>query len=496
MVQVSKKQAEKLKLIKRTQQYDILIPKKVEDKIRHLCSMVHDVEWSGVLFYKKEGTFENNDLKVTCVDILPMDIGTSGYTEFKDSPDVVAYECEHDELLEPDVYEGLIHSHNHMSTFFSGTDTGTLNEEGTDRNHFVSLIVNNAGSYTAAVTRRIKQDIVAKAHIVYTTKSHYGTWDDVDIPMGETTSEKDKEEERTIQYIEWFDLRIHKESSDYDFNEVDDRLSEIRKNKAAESRKPYSSPSRPQSPAYNQGGYNQGGYRQGYGYEDYGYGGGYHDDDVPFPRGNYWGNNQQRNSSNTQQGKKGNQIPIGNYGQKEKEEEIDTEDVRIPVNHNEEVIETEETITPLCIVETYDNDLLNILLSKLLTGNILSDVINYDTFMKDIDKKYETFFGPLDKTVHTDVDDDSIEENNKRIKDWFAYIVEILVYTRDEDLLDRLICADGVEYTEADTAEVCAAGLIKKLDSLPDSYVKDMMVDELLTYIPDGAEEYIRNSKA
>ena len=37
-------------------------------------------------------------------------------------------------------------------TFFSGTDLNTLQEEGSDMNNFLSLIVNNAGQYTAAIT--------------------------------------------------------------------------------------------------------------------------------------------------------------------------------------------------------------------------------------------------------------------------------------------------------------------------------------------------------
>lgn len=86
-----------------------------------------------------------------------MDIGTQAYTEFDMNPDVIAYMCENPELL--DCQMGLIHSHNNMSTFFSETDTATLKEEGRDRNNFVSLIVNNAGTYTAAITRRVK-DIV------------------------------------------------------------------------------------------------------------------------------------------------------------------------------------------------------------------------------------------------------------------------------------------------------------------------------------------------
>lgn len=242
MVQVINKPKEKakLKLIKQKQSYNIVIPKNVEEKIRHLCSVVHEVEWSGVLFYKKEGSFENNDLKITCVDIFPMDIGSGGFTDFDDTPDIAAYRCEHLELLEEGIYEGLIHSHNCMKAFFSGTDTNTLLEEGTDRNHFVSLIVNNEGSYVAAVTRRIKQEVHAVAHIVYTTKTHYNTWDDIDIPLSDNeTVEKDKEETKTIEYVEWYDLNITKEAADNDFNEIDNRLSAI---KEAKAKKAYQSP--------------------------------------------------------------------------------------------------------------------------------------------------------------------------------------------------------------------------------------------------------------
>jgi hypothetical protein len=66
-----------------------------------------------------------------------------------------------------DCDQGLIHSHNSMATFFSSTDDSTLVEEGKDRNFFVSLIVNNAGTYTAAVTR--KSTIIGKV-VNYVTK--------------------------------------------------------------------------------------------------------------------------------------------------------------------------------------------------------------------------------------------------------------------------------------------------------------------------------------
>lgn len=51
-------------------------------------------------------------------------------------------------------------------TFFSGTDTSTLLSEGSDRNCFVSLIVNNSKSYSAAIT--IKPEVSTK--IIKTVK--------------------------------------------------------------------------------------------------------------------------------------------------------------------------------------------------------------------------------------------------------------------------------------------------------------------------------------
>ena len=93
--------------------YKIIIPEEVESKIRFLCNKIHAVEWSGTLFYDIEGTFEDNNLVVTCKDIYLMDIGSAAYTEFNMSPDVISYMAQNPELL--DYKTGLIHSHNQMS---------------------------------------------------------------------------------------------------------------------------------------------------------------------------------------------------------------------------------------------------------------------------------------------------------------------------------------------------------------------------------------------
>ena len=104
-------------------------------------------------------------------------------------------------------------------TFFSGTDTSTLSEEGNDMAHFVSLIVNNAGKYTAGITRKYK--CVQTVSEKYT----YPTWND-EVREGIETF--DIEEEK----LEWFNLDTVFEDAIDDFEtEMVERLEEIKEAK-------------------------------------------------------------------------------------------------------------------------------------------------------------------------------------------------------------------------------------------------------------------------
>lgn len=197
-----------------TYNYKLVIPAEVEDKIRFTCQRVWNTEWSGTLFFTHEGSFENNDLVIKCVDIYIMDIGNATYTEFDMNPDVIAYMVDHPELL--DCQMGLIHSHAGMQTFFSGTDQQTLKEEGKDRNNFISLIVNNAGTYTAAITRRIKTKQVRES----VSYEFFGDGEKFDT----------KDYVSNAEEIEWFYLKIEKEGK-YSFPDMDARFEEIRKQK-------------------------------------------------------------------------------------------------------------------------------------------------------------------------------------------------------------------------------------------------------------------------
>lgn len=208
-----------LGLVHRQDIFKIVIPVEVEKKIRFLCKNIWDIEWSGVLFYKVEGAFEDKSLTIRCVDLFQMDIGTSTYTEFNVSPDMATYMVDHPELLEEGIYQGLIHSHNNMATFFSGTDTATLSAEGNDMAHFVSLIVNNAGKYTAGITRKYK--CVQTVSEKYT----YPTWNG---EVRERVETFDIEEEK----LEWFNLDIVFEDETDNFEtEMMERLKEIKESK-------------------------------------------------------------------------------------------------------------------------------------------------------------------------------------------------------------------------------------------------------------------------
>ena len=200
--------------------YQLIIPIEVERKIRFACQRVWNTEWSGVLFFNYEGSFENDDLKIICKDIYIMDIGSQTYTEFDMNPDVISYMTDNIELLECQL--GLIHSHASMSTFFSGTDQATLLDEGIDRNNFVSLIVNNAGNYTAAITRKVTSKEVHETSVYEF--------------FGEGEKEDSKNYIVNKEEIEWFYLKVIKENDEFSFPDMDSRFEEIKKSKEAKAK--------------------------------------------------------------------------------------------------------------------------------------------------------------------------------------------------------------------------------------------------------------------
>lgn len=130
----------------------LIISSNLEKKISVCCRELPQNEWSGTLFYSIVSGKFGKDLVLKAEDFYLRDIGSHTYTEFDDDADAFNYQVENNLI---DCIQGLIHSHCSFNTFFSGIDANTLDDLGHDMPHFLSLIVNNAGTYCAKITRRI-----------------------------------------------------------------------------------------------------------------------------------------------------------------------------------------------------------------------------------------------------------------------------------------------------------------------------------------------------
>lgn len=225
-------------LIKGSATYKLIVPENVEEKIRYLLRKFPSTEWSGVLFVTHKGTFENNDLVITCKDIYPMDLGNATFTEFKMNEDVAAYMAENIDLFYCELQ--LVHSHHQMPTTPSSTDLNTLREEGNDRNCFVSLIVNNAGTYYAAITRKIQTKSEISIKRLGTSYEFFGD--------GSKTVKQEEAEPITKvidkEVIEYFDLDIERHEVPNTLSYLDDRFEEITQNKrkVSQESKPFIHP--------------------------------------------------------------------------------------------------------------------------------------------------------------------------------------------------------------------------------------------------------------
>lgn len=148
--------APNLKLVKNEEnKIKLIITSSCELKIRQLCNMFPSTEYSGFVFYTvKDMSDDFSKGTIEAFDFFPMDIGSSGFTRFEYTPEVMQYMMQ--KGLMGKCQYGLLHSHHSMKANPSGTDINTLNKEGEDRNHFLSIIVNNEGAYHAFLTRKVK----------------------------------------------------------------------------------------------------------------------------------------------------------------------------------------------------------------------------------------------------------------------------------------------------------------------------------------------------
>lgn len=227
------KQKQDIQLRECKDSYKLIIPERVEKMIREWCSLSPNNEWSGTLFYTIEGSFENKDLVLTAQNFYVSDIGTAGFTRYKVTPEICSYMMEHDLL---DCKTGLIHSHDTMNAFFSGTDSTTLKEEGIDSCHYLSLVVCNRGPYVARITRRVKEVIEGVRRV------SYPSYDDTIIESTEEVNFGEKE------VVEYYNLSIEVEGPENSVNaEILARFKELSESSTAFKNAGWQTQAKPQT---------------------------------------------------------------------------------------------------------------------------------------------------------------------------------------------------------------------------------------------------------
>lgn len=139
----------------------VFLSEQVWDKIKYLCRHINTVEWSGCIFYKflfdKPTLSEVTTLAIEVVDIIPLDKGTTGFTEYNFDSRVLTYMTEMDYF---DLKIGHCHSHHEMKTFFSGTDMSELNDNSEFIKPYLSLIVNNHHTFSCKLAFRVEAEPV------------------------------------------------------------------------------------------------------------------------------------------------------------------------------------------------------------------------------------------------------------------------------------------------------------------------------------------------
>ena len=115
-------------------------------------------------------------------------------------------------------------SHNRMQTFFSGTDINTLYSEGDEQNHFVSLIINNAGLYNAAITRKVKGE--RKTVTTGTESLTYKSFNNVEKVINSQPFRSEATQE--VYRLEYYMMNVEIETNvSYERNPLDIRLDEL-----------------------------------------------------------------------------------------------------------------------------------------------------------------------------------------------------------------------------------------------------------------------------
>ena len=124
----------------------LTIPKKQHNKYTYLLNRFKDLEWSGPAWYKVKTDEDGFPTNWRLIHFHPLDLGSHATTEWeaKDLAKILKETYASMPSLKK-AYMGLIHSHNTMGAFLSGTDTSTIQDMAPDEGFYGSLVVASAG---------------------------------------------------------------------------------------------------------------------------------------------------------------------------------------------------------------------------------------------------------------------------------------------------------------------------------------------------------------
>jgi len=129
----------------------LVIPKNVHNKYHYFLTKFKELEWSGPAWYEIKTDKDGFPTEWKILHFHPLNLGGHAATEWeaKDLAKILGETYRKFPKLKK-AFIGLIHSHNTMGAFLSGTDTNTLEEMAPDKNFYGSLVVASSGKELAA----------------------------------------------------------------------------------------------------------------------------------------------------------------------------------------------------------------------------------------------------------------------------------------------------------------------------------------------------------
>lgn len=205
----------------------LIITRRVFDIISQMHVASIGKEWSGIIYYRVVEGDINDPATLVCevVDVAPMNIGSSGYTEFDyDFNDPYALEFFDKKIADDSLIVGNIHTHHNFNTFFSGVDKDDLEENSRTNSGYLSLIVNHKHDIETLWCAKIgifgteEVEGFISTRKLYKRSIKYNSWNHtIDDDHDETQDQPVSFTQNILQVI---DLVI-KRSEDDDWSDVD-----------------------------------------------------------------------------------------------------------------------------------------------------------------------------------------------------------------------------------------------------------------------------------